>query len=445
MDNLIWLPSAAAGGGIRNLETLRQEAGADLDGWIREVAREAGLAAIARATYSAWAHGGLTAPDRVVTAALRVADRARRVGAYRGHDNHHARSVSEARPAVHDVECGVAPISEEDLNRREFLRTSTVIGAAVFGGAHDWSAAKQVRVTSTDVQILVSLTDTYRKLDSSRGGADVRAWATGYYEDTVVPQLQHGLYSTDVGRQLSGAASRLAHLAAWTSYDAGDHARADRYLDDALKHATAAGDDAFAGEVLAGMSHHAIHMRDAGSALQTARAAQQCAARLAIPALLAEGHVMEAHGHALRGDARACARSLHCAEEALDRASANSTPEWLKYFDSTYFSARAAHCFLDLSQWSDCEAQASLALEMNEGLGRARVSNLVVLAHALVDKDVERAAAVGRQGIEAAIQLGSGRTVEYLGDLQRHLNSRHGREPAVRTFNDMLDTFSGGD
>lgn len=153
---------------------------------------------------------------------------------------------------------------------------------------------------------------------------------------------------------------------------------------------------------------------------------------------------MEAHAHALRGESKQCAHSLQQGEAALGHANRASTPEWLRYFDEAYFAARAAHCFSDLLQWAECEVYARQALFMAEGLKRAHVFNVTVLASAYIDTDVYQACAIGREALESVRQLRSGRAVQYVQNVQRDLNVKHSREPVVLQFNEFVTTAMGG-
>src|SRR5438309_1370211 len=80
----------------------------------------------------------------------------------------------------------------------------------------------------------------------------------------------------------------LAHLAGWMAYDVGHHGQARDYLQQALRMAMTARDDGFSAEVLAAMSHQAIHLNQPGEAIDLARAAQATAARTSLPSLIAE-------------------------------------------------------------------------------------------------------------------------------------------------------------
>jgi tetratricopeptide (TPR) repeat protein len=266
---------------------------------------------------------------------------------------------------------------------------------------------------------------------------------TRHLEDIVVPLLRDAAYSDDVGRQLYAAAAELAHLAGWMAYDIERHAQARKYLDQALRLAMTARDDGFSAEILAGMSHQAVHLDQPNEAIDLARAAQATAAKTGLPALVAEAHVMEAHGHARRGDIRSCATSLHRAEVAFRPQDLDSQPEWLMYFDEAYMAAKFAHCFRDLRDWRKAEQFARRALDMNNRFVRGKTFNTVLLATTFVEHDPEQASSVGLEGAAMAIHLQSGRTIQYIRDLQRRLHERGQSERLVQEFDDQVTDLLG--
>jgi tetratricopeptide (TPR) repeat protein len=266
---------------------------------------------------------------------------------------------------------------------------------------------------------------------------------TRHLEEVIVPLLRDASYTEDIGRQLCAAAAELAHLAGWMAYDIERHAQARKYLDQALRLAMTARDDAFSAEILAGMSHQAVHLDQPNEAIDLARAAQATAAKTGVSALTAEAHVMEAHGHARRGDIRSCAASLHRAELAFRPSELVNQPEWLSYFGEAYMAAKFAHCFRDLRDWRRAEHFARRALDMNNSFVRGRTFNTVLLATTLVDHDPEQAYSVGMEGTLMAIHLQSGRTIQYIRDLQRRLHQRGQSERLVREFDDRVTDLFG--
>lgn len=153
--------------------------------------------------------------------------------------------------------------------------------------------------------------------------------------------------------------------------------------------------------------------------------------------LLAESHVMEAHGHAKRWDSAACARSLGEAERAFEAADPMTEPEWLRYFDEAYLAAKIAHCFRDLAQWDHAQRFAHRSLQMDERYVRGKTFNVALLATTYVETDLEHALAVGRQAVELARDVKSERVLRYIAELRQRLASRSD-DPKVREFNDLV-------
>ena len=289
-------------------------------------------------------------------------------------------------------------------------------------------------VTGNDVNAVAETTKALRELDNRFGGAHAHRLASDYLESSVMLLLRSGTYAEQVGRQLFGVAAQLAHLAAWTAYDTGDHQHAELYFTRALELASAAGDDAFTAEILCARSHRAIHLGLPGRAIELARASQHAAARTGVFALVAEAHELEANGHALLGEGRACAISLRECETAFGRSAAGDLPAWLGYFDNAYLAARFAHTLRDLGDWSESERYALEASAMSGSLARAQAFNTALLATAYVETDFERALSTGEQALSMAAGLQSGRMVRYITDLRKRLQRRYGREPRAREF-----------
>ena len=101
------------------------------------------------------------------------------------------------------------------------------------------------------------------------------------------------------------------------AYDGEQHGLAQRSLIQALGLSRLAGDDGLGAEILAAMSQQAVYVARPGQAVDLARVAQAAARKAGSLVLLAECFVAEAHGHAARDDARACARALADAEGSV--------------------------------------------------------------------------------------------------------------------------------
>ena len=296
-----------------------------------------------------------------------------------------------------------------------------------------WNAPHS-RVTVADVEAAREITRTFRSLDNKFGGAHAHSLAATYLDSTVIPMLRTGSYTETTGQDLFSIAAQLAHLAAWTAYDMGDHRRAQRYFAKALELAAAAGDQGFGGEILAAGSHHAIHLGNAGRAAELARASQQVAQKAGIPALLAEACTLEAGSHALTGDGDACAVSLSRAEEAFSRAETTDTPEWLGYFGEGYLAIRFAHCLRDLGDSDQARRYAQHAASLDPGMIRTRVFNTILVATTYADADPAQACSKGMEALTLAADLQSGRVTRYVTDLEQRLRKRHASETVVKQF-----------
>jgi hypothetical protein len=177
--------------------------------------------------------------------------------------------------------------------------------------------------------------------------------------------------------------------------------------------------------------------------IDLARGSQRIARKVHLSALLAEAHVMEAHGHALLGDSTSSAASLHAAELAFGQSQPADLPEWLQYLDEGYLASRFAHCFRDLRDWRQAEQFALRAIQMSDNLARARSFNTVLLATTYVENDLEQACHVGLEAVELASQLQSGRIRQYIRDLARRLEEKHKSDPIVGRFTEAVSEALG--
>jgi hypothetical protein len=238
------------------------------------------------------------------------------------------------------------------------------------------------------------------------------------------------------GSALLSATAELTQLAGWASYDSGLHGLGQRYLIQALRLALTAADRPLGAEIVAAMSHQAAYLKASAEAVDLARAAARIAADAGVTAIVAEAAVLEAQGLALLGEESASAIALDRAERALDRADRDRDPQWIRYFDEAYLSARFGHCFVALERGDLARRFAARSLEMDARYVRGRQFNLALLAKAHAqDGDVEQAASVGMDAVEVAEGLRSARSIDYLRDLADRLAPYAGL-PAVDDFVD---------
>ncbi|PZG38802.1 hypothetical protein C1I98_24280 [Spongiactinospora gelatinilytica] len=341
---------------------------------------------------------------------------------------------------------GVATVTalwRADVERRRFLVESTFAVGAGSAGALRWlthpadgrpAGMGGRAVGAADIASVREVTRAFGELDNRFGGGRVRAAVVKYLDSAVTPLLKDGSYGEATGRELASAVAELTRLAGWMAYDLEQHGLAQRYLIQALRLARDAEDHGLGGEILAGLGHQAVYIGRPGHALDLARAAQLAARRAGLGTLLAEGHVLEAHAHALAGDRAACGSSLNNAEKAFDRRSPGTEPEWLAYFDEAYLAAKFAHCFRELGDGPQTVRHARRSLEMDDRYVRGKMFNLSLLSAGLVDcGDVEQACAVAQSALDLADGLTSTRTRTYMADVRKRLTP-YDDTPAVKSF-----------
>jgi hypothetical protein len=327
-----------------------------------------------------------------------------------------------------------------DAERRRALTTAAYSTAAYPSTAVRWLTLPggdvpahrgRSRVGRPEIAALRQMTRAFRALDNEFGGGRVRATVVQYLHSNVAPLLR-GTYTEEIGKALFSAAAELTREVGWMAYDLEEHGIAQRYLVQSLRMAQTAGDDALCAEVLAAMGHQATYVGRGGDAVDLARAAQIAARRAGHPALMAECLLIEAHGHAVRLDGRACSTALAAGERAFDRDDPNA-PEWLRFFDDAYLAARIAHCFRSMGSDAQTARYADRSLDMDNSFVRGRAFNLLMLAGARAAEDPVEAARVGEEAVSLVEGLESRRAVSYLRDVQHRLRPHCGM-PEVAAF-----------
>ncbi|KWX01624.1 helix-turn-helix transcriptional regulator [Carbonactinospora thermoautotrophica] len=323
-------------------------------------------------------------------------------------------------------EAAVEAAGDDDpVKRRELLRVSALLTASDSTWPDGSAAAESsgLRVRMSDVERVRATTRTFDELDHKYGGGEVRASVVQYLNGTVVPML-HGSYPEDVERELFNAAAVLTELVGWMSYDTGDHRAARHYFERALDLCDAVQDRAYAGFVLASMSHQALYLGHGREAVELARSAQHRAAGAAPALVAAECHVMEARGHALIGDYRSCVDALRKATQAFESADPACRPQWMGTFDETVFATQVGTCFRDLRRPREALRFMEQAVAKHHpAQTRRRVYGNVVLATIAVQQgELDTACALGVEATQLASRIASRRSVEHVRDLVYQLS-----------------------
>ncbi|GGO79796.1 regulator [Wenjunlia tyrosinilytica] len=293
------------------------------------------------------------------------------------------------------------------------------------------------RVGSGDINALRAVGDLFRTLDNAYGGGHARQALVRYLENEAEPMLR-GSYGESVGRSLFGAVADLTRLAGWTSYDIGAHGLAQRYFVQSLRLAQAAGDRVYGAYVLVTMSRQAVYLGHGREAVQLARVAQQGVGGCAPPVVQALLHSVEARGHGVLGEVRACTAALVRAERALEAARpGDEAPAWARFFDEAQLADEFGHCHRDLEQYRAAVQHAERSLRLRgAGYARSRVFCRTVLATARLGLgEVDQACVLATEALRNASEMRSVRALEYVHDFSRRLQP-YRDSPAVRAFHE---------
>ncbi|GGT25344.1 hypothetical protein [Streptomyces purpureus] len=295
------------------------------------------------------------------------------------------------------------------------------------------------RVSGGDIAALRSVGELFRTLDHAYGGGHARQALVRYLEHEAEPMLR-GTYGETVGRRLFAAAADLTRLAGWTSYDIAAHGLAQRYFVQALRLSQAAGDRAYGSYVLITMSRQAVYLGHGREAVQLARVAQQGVGSAAPPVVQALLHGVEARGHAVLGEVRACSASLARAERALEAARpGDEVPYWARNFDEGQLADEFGHCHRDLQQFRAAAQHAERSLQLRSpAYARSRLFCRIVLATARLGLgELDQACALGAEAAQQASEMRSARAVEYVRDFERRLEP-YRDAAAVRSYRDRV-------
>ncbi|WP_458085683.1 regulator [Streptomyces malaysiensis] len=295
------------------------------------------------------------------------------------------------------------------------------------------------RVTTGDIAALRSVGELFAALDQTYGGGHARQALVRYLEHEGEPMLR-GSYNEATGRRLFGAIADLTRLAGWTSFDIAAHGLAQRYFVQALRLAQAAGDRTYGSYVLVTMSRQAVYLGHGREAVQLARVAQQGVGGGAPPVLQSLLHAIEARGHGVLGEVRACTASLARAERALEAARpGDEVPYWARLFDEAQLADEFGHCHRDLQQYRAAAQHAERSLQLHgAGCARSRLFCRVVLATARLGLgELEQACQLGAEAAHQASEMRSVRAVEYVRDFERRLEPYRDAAP-VRGYRERV-------
>jgi hypothetical protein len=316
-------------------------------------------------------------------------------------------------PATIDV---VAALGTADLARQEGLVQAPFSANALIAPSRDWlvdhgadraAAPESSRVGMAEAEAIRDTFSAFQELDTRYGGAHARTALIQYLNSDVVPLLEKSCAVSD-GRAVFGAAAELTYLVGLTAFDSGQHGLAERYFVQALRLASEAKEHAFAGNILAAMSHMAASHGDGHEAVQLAKAGLCGAKSAGIHSVEMRLNAMLARGHALLREPDKCAVALSKAEVALDKATPGGELPWCRFLDGAFLAGETAQCFLALGQPELAQRFAVESVKSNSQRTRRLALSQVVLATSYVQMDEpEAGCSEGKQALNLIVRASS--------------------------------------
>ncbi len=357
----------------------------------------------------------------------------------------------------------VVELSGWDMRRRKLLLGSVfsvtafaepTLLALIVPPAQATARAGGQRVGMADVEVLTEQVAHLRKLGGRFGSGQVR-------EQVVVllnreaNQLLHGSYSDKTGKALLSGVAQATRLAGFMAADTGRDALAQRYYIQALDLAMRAGDRLYAAFVLATMSRLTARigenipaeqdtLRYGRQAVALARAGLSITQGTATPTLAAELHALEARGLALLGEAGAARRAALAAERIYESVRPGDEPPWQGLFYSECdLTSDLAVCLRGIGDTQQATTLGNTALQAcapHKVRGRCIDQLDLALTH-LRSRDLEQAAAYGRDALRTATDVNSTIITQRLGTLHRRIQPLRAGSPHLRELDERLTTF----
>ncbi|MGH3623196.1 MAG: hypothetical protein ACRDQ5_15595 [Sciscionella sp.] len=353
----------------------------------------------------------------------------------------------------------VVELSGRDMDRRKFLLGSAFSAAAFSEPAlfaltvppvESTARARGRRVGMADVEVLTEQVTHLRTLECRYGAGRVREQLVQLLHHEA-NQLLHGSYTETTGKALLTAVANATWVTGYMAWDVGRHSLAQRYYIQALDLAMTAGDRRYAAYVLSQMSWMTAQigrnaptehdqLRNARQSVALARAGRTIADGAATPALAAQVHAMEGGGLALLGDGNAALRAVREAERHYEHFRPNEEPPWLGVYTEAGFATDLGCCIRDMGEPDHAATLMTQALDSVEPWkvsGRCAIQTGLATTH-LVGRDLEQAAAVGRDAVRTAAEVSSTRALDRLRTLQRQVRPLRTSSPHLVELDERI-------
>lgn len=332
----------------------------------------------------------------------------------------------------------VGQLTKEDLamDRREAARivSGLLLGAPLLERVEEWLAAVEPRpsrrqhagIGYQELEQIEHAARIFRAWDNQFGGGLRRKAVIGQLAE-VADELREFTHPSDLRRRLHGVMAQLAATAATMSWDSGQGGAAQRYYLLALRAAAAAGDRAFAANVLAGMARQQFYLGLVAEGLELVRVAQDRVNGHATPAVRAMLYTREAWGYAMQGRLAAFRRVTSRAEDCLRDVQPDSEPYWISYFNEAELAGVTGGRLLTVAhQVPACAENAAawlsqaVALRGSNALRSAALDQIGFAEVKLIQGELDEAARLGHQALDTVERTQSSRVRVKLAELRRY-------------------------
>jgi tetratricopeptide (TPR) repeat protein len=232
----------------------------------------------------------------------------------------------------------------DDVWRRDFLKSTGVVGAAMVTGLSADSAAGGREL----MEAHIALRAAHGRLDNLRGASAVYAQAVDHHQQILA---WHATAQTAAERQrIAALAADTGGFVGFLTYDLGMAEHAARYYRHAAAHARQAGDLSSCTNLIGQMSRILADQGHYRRALTLTEGALHLAGTKAHPAVRSWLHAVRAHHHACVGDARDSQTDLATAWHLLERADDGEKPLYIGYLDTAEIGKWTGHAMVRLGQ-----------------------------------------------------------------------------------------------
>lgn len=340
-------------------------------------------------------------------------------------------------------------LASTEENRHLFL---TLVGPSLTCPAHEWLIARTCpspeRPDGCDlpgeiVDQLDLITAGLRRMDDQLGGGTLQS-LLGAHLRGAVGMMAERRYGAALGRRLFTTVAEILRLGGFLAFDAGLHARAQRFWTAALHVSHAAGDRAVGANVLGLMSCQAKDLgrvREAITLAESARSGYPGGSGR-VRAIL---DLRAAEAHATGGDHTSCRRAVDSAFERLCAPPSPADPDWSYWMDVPQANGQAGFCFLRLGRWNAALRHLRASLRDRGSVPRETALRQTLLATVYARRprpDLDQAIDLGSRALDTlTCQVRSARVAASVTALAHHL-APYRRTPAVHTFIDRVHALS---